>query len=111
LPVEVAELPADLAALDVLLDDRALLEQVQARWPATARGEGRPSIAIDRYLRAMVIKARTGWGYETLVGDASDSIHLRRFCRIALSERVPHEATIRKLTRRLGPVVARSPRS
>ena len=33
----------------------------------------------------------------------SDSIHLRRFCRIALSERVPDESTVRKLTRRIGP--------
>jgi hypothetical protein len=28
--------------------------------------------------------------------------HLRRFCLIALGERVPHESTVRKLTRRLG---------
>jgi IS5 family transposase len=31
--------------------------------------------------------------------------HLRRFCRIALTERAPDESTIRKLTRRLGPEV------
>jgi len=37
-----------------------------------------------------------------LVAEVSDSIHLRRFCRIALSERVPDESTIRKLTRRIG---------
>ena len=53
----------------------------------------------------MVIKTRTGWGYETLVREVSDSIHLRRFCRIALSARVPDESTVRKLTRRLGPEV------
>src|ERR1019366_8989954 len=33
----------------------------------------------------------------------SDSIHLRRFCRISLAERVPDESTVRKLTRRMGP--------
>jgi transposase, IS5 family len=44
-------------------------------------------------------------GYETLVREVSDSIHLRRFCRIALSARVPDESTVRKLTRRLGPEV------
>jgi len=33
----------------------------------------------------------------------SDSIHLRRFCRISLTERVPDESTVRKLTRRIGP--------
>ena len=51
----------------------------------------------------MVLKQRHGWGYRTLVAEVSDSIHLRRFCRIALSERVPDESTVRKLTRRIGP--------
>lgn len=37
--------------------------------------------------------------------EVSDSLHLRRFCLIALGERVPHESTVRKLTRRLGGVV------
>ena len=50
----------------------------------------------------MVIKHRCGWGYETLVREVSDSLHLRRFCRIALDARVPDESTVRKLTRRLG---------
>jgi len=36
------------------------------------------------------------------VREVSDSLHLRRFCLIALGERVPHESTVRKLTRRLG---------
>ncbi|HEV2769785.1 MAG TPA: transposase [Solirubrobacteraceae bacterium] len=51
----------------------------------------------------MVLKHRHGWGYRTLVTEVSDSIHLRRFCQIALSERVPDESTVRKLTRRIGP--------
>ena len=37
-----------------------------------------------------------------MVAEVSDSIHLRRFCRISLSERVPDESTVRKLTRRVG---------
>ena len=36
------------------------------------------------------------------MAEVSDSIHLRRFCRISLSERVPDESTVRKLTRRIG---------
>jgi IS5 family transposase len=51
----------------------------------------------------MGVKQRTGWGYETLVEEVSDSLHLRRFCGIGLTERVPDESTVRKLTRRLGP--------
>jgi transposase, IS5 family len=41
-------------------------------------------------------------GYRTLVGEVSDSIHLRRLCRISLCDRVPDESTVRKLTRRIG---------
>ena len=37
------------------------------------------------------------------MAEVSDSIHLRRFCRISLSERVPDDSTVRKLTRRIGP--------
>jgi transposase, IS5 family len=109
LPIEVRELPEDLAALDVLLDDPALLAPVTAHWQREVREtgrsvlvDGRPTIAIEIYVRLMVLKARHGWGYRTLMGEVSDSIHLRRFCRIALSERVPDESTVRKLTRRIG---------
>src|ERR1700742_5080662 len=105
LPVEVRELPADLAALDALLADSALLAPVEAAWEQAARGRGRPTIPIDCFVRLMVIRQRSGWGYETLVREVSDSLHLRRFCLIALTERVPDESTIRKLCRRLGPDV------
>src|SRR3954452_11876579 len=102
LPIEVRELPVDLAALDGLLSDPAVLEPVERAWGQAARGHGRPTIPIERFVRLMVIKQRTGWGYETLAREVSDSLHLRRFCRIALCERVPDESTIRKLCRRLG---------
>jgi IS5 family transposase len=102
LPVEVRELPADLAALDRLLGDPVLLVPVERAWDEAARGHGRPSIPITVFVRLMVIKQRSGWGYETLVREVSDSLHLRRFCRIALTERVPDESTVRKLVRRLG---------
>jgi len=69
----------------------------------SAAGHGRPTLAIETYVRLMVLKQRHGWGYRTLVAEVSDSIHLRRFCRIALSERVPDKSTVRKLTRRIGP--------
>jgi transposase, IS5 family len=105
LPVEVRELPADLAVLDGLLADPSLLAPVEAAWDQAARGFGRPTIPIERLLRLMVIKQRSGWGYEVLVREVSDSLHLRRFCRIALTERVPDESTVRKLVRRLGPEV------
>ena len=102
LPGEVRELPQDLAALDVLLRDLVLLKPIASQWRAEAVSHGRPTISMESYVRLMVVKQRTGWGYETLVREVSDSLHLRRFCLIALGERVPHESTVRKLTRRLG---------
>jgi transposase, IS5 family len=102
LPVEVRELPEDLAGLDLVLWDPALLGPIERAWEQTARGRGRPSIAMATFVRLMVVKARTGWGYETLVREVSDSLHLRRFCLIAIDQRVPDESTVRKLARRLG---------
>jgi transposase, IS5 family len=109
LPVEVRELPADLAELDRVLRDPELLMVLLERWRVevaeTGRAvltDGRPTIAMETYVRLMVLKARYRWGYRSLVAEVSDSIHLRRFCRISLGERVPDESTVRKLTRRIG---------
>ena len=108
LPVEVRALPDDLAALDVLLCDPELLVPFAIRWEhelaETGRfsDRGRPTLAMETYVRLMVLKQRYGWGYGTLVPEVSDSIHLRRFCRLGLSQRVPDESTVRKFTRRLG---------
>ncbi len=109
LPVEVKELPDDLAALDALLSDHEVLWPLVERWRQEFRdtgrlvlSEGRPTIPLETYVRLMVLKQRYRWGYRTLVAEVSDSIHLRRFCRISLSERVPDESTVRKLTRRIG---------
>jgi IS5 family transposase len=102
LPVEVRELPDDLARLDQVLSDSLLLFPIAQAWEQDARERGRPSIAIATFVRLMVIKQRTGWGYETLVREVSDSLHLRRFCLIAIDQRMPDESTVRKLARRLG---------
>ncbi len=116
LPAEAVGLPEDLARLDglladpaLLVPDPALLVPIEAHWQREAQtvgrsaaGHGRPTISMQTYVRLMVVKHRTGWGYETLVREVSDSLHLRRFCLIALGERVPDESTVRKLTRRLG---------
>lgn len=54
LAVEVRELPEDLARIDALLGDPALLA----------------TIAMETYVRLMVVKQRSGWGYETLVRES-----------------------------------------
>jgi IS5 family transposase len=110
LPERLRELPEDLARIDALLGDEVLLSSIEAHWEeeAQARGRstkahGRPTIPMASYVRLMVLKHRFGWGYETLMREVSDSLHLRRFCLIPLHEQVPDESTVRKLARRLGP--------
>ena len=103
LPVEVRELPDDLAVLDRLLADPRLLAPVEQAWDRSARRHGRPTIPMGSFVRLMVVKQRTGWGYQALVREVSDSLHLRRFCLLPLTARVPEESTVRKLARRLGP--------
>ncbi len=112
LPEEARTLPDDLAKIDELLRDPKLFAPIEAHWQReaeergrSAREHGRPTIAMETYVRLMVVKHRTGWGYETLMREVSDSLHLRRFCLIPLEESVPDESTVRKLTRRLGPEV------
>ena len=74
LPAEVKALPDDLAKLDELLSDSALLAPIAVRWErelteaARFAPCGRPSIAMDTYVRLMIVKHRSGWGYETLSG-------------------------------------------
>ena len=109
LPAGLALLPSDLAAVDGLLSDGEVYESVWKLWRerdaklgTSALTEGRPTIPIETFVRLMVVKTRTGWGYERLVREVSDSLHLRRFCEIGLASRVPDESTLRKMCHRLG---------
>jgi transposase, IS5 family len=56
LPVEVRELPADLAVLDRLLADRLLLAPIEGMWEQSARRRGRPTIPMASFVRLMVVK-------------------------------------------------------
>jgi IS5 family transposase len=92
LPVEVKELPEELAALDVLFADHELLWPLVERCARSSwtRGrpvltEGRPTIPLKVFVRLIVLKQRYQWGYRTFVAEVSDSIRLQRFCRTSLS--------------------------
>lgn len=66
---------------------------------------------METFVRLMVLRQRYRRGYRTLVAEVPDSIHLWRLCRISMSERVPDESTVRKLTRRIGSEAASDQRS
>jgi choline dehydrogenase-like flavoprotein len=77
---QVESLLDELLPVDVreLLADRRLLAPIEQAWEQTARDHGRLTIPMGSLVRLMVIKQRTGWGYETLVREVSDSLPLRR---------------------------------
>jgi transposase, IS5 family len=100
LPAELRELPAELAKVDVILEDERFLAPFRSGLTATI---GRPTIPIETYLRLMYLKHRYGLGYETLCKEVADSFTWRRFCRIGIEGRVPDPSTLMKLTKRLGP--------
>jgi IS5 family transposase len=102
LPAEALVMPAELVAVDGLLDDPALFEPFR-RWfdPEV----GRPSIPIETYLRLMFLKYRYRLGYETLCAEVSDSLSWLRFCRIPIGDTAPHPSTLMKITTRCGPTL------
>jgi IS5 family transposase len=99
LPAELLRLPAELARVDALLDDPAFFAPFAPHFHPVL---GRPSTAIECYLRLMFLKFRYRLGYESLCAEVSDSISWRRFCRIPLDGKVPHPTTLMKLTTRCG---------
>ena len=99
LPAEVLGMPAELEAVDRLLDDPRFFEPYRAFFHARL---GRPSIPMETYLRLMFLKYRYRLGFEPLCREVADSITWQRFCRIPLGRRVPHPTTLMKITTRCG---------
>jgi IS5 family transposase len=63
---------------------------------------GRPSIPMETYLRMMFLRFRYRLGFETLCAEITDSLAWRRFCRIGITDAVPHPTTLMKITTRCG---------
>ncbi len=99
IPESVWSLPEELAKVDALLDDerfmQPFLEKHQTR-------RGRPTKAIETFLRLMYLKRRYNFGYETLVQEVGDSLTWRRFCRIPIDEKMPDPTTLIKARKRYG---------
>ena len=100
LPAEVLRMPAELEAVDRLLDDERFFGPYRQFFHATL---GRPSIPIETYLRLMFLKYRYRLGFEPLCREVADSISWSRFCRVPLGAKVPHPTTLMKITTRCGP--------
>jgi IS5 family transposase len=92
-------LPAELEAVDRLLDDPVFFAPLRAHFHARL---GRPSIPIETYLRLMFLKYRYRLGFEPLCREVADSISWQRFARIPLGASVPHPTTLMKITTRCG---------
>ncbi len=99
LPEPLLGMPAELEAVDRLLDDPRFFEPYRGFFHATI---GRPSIPIETYLRLMFLKYRYKLGFEPLCREVADSISWQRFCRIPLGESTPHPTTLMKITTRCG---------
>ena len=61
-------MPPDLAALDGLLAGPGVLAPIEASWDEdrACASVGDLDVPMDRFVALMIIKARSGWGYETL---------------------------------------------
>lgn len=96
---EFFRLPERLQTIDRYLDDDRFLA------PFLKRGQqrvGRPTVPMECYLRLMFLKHERRLGYETLVTEVADSLTLRRFVRLDISDPIPHPTTLSRLTQRFG---------
>jgi transposase, IS5 family len=99
LPPELLRLPPGLEQVDHLLDDPVFFEPFV---PFFHPFIGRPSIPMETYLRMMFLRFRYRLGFETLCAEVTDSLAWRRFCRIPITDAVPHATTLMKITTRCG---------
>src|SRR5712691_1057920 len=98
-PERPRELPEDVAQIDAPSRDESLLAAIEAQRDReaeqggrSARGHGRPTIAMPTSVRLLVLEDRSGGGDETLLRELSGSLRLRRFCLIPIDAQLPEEA-------------------
>ena len=96
----------ELSHIDVLLDDDEIFQLVKhdlaQRYPKTMQ-TGRPSTPVEVILRMLVVKRLYNWSYEATERHVSDSLVLRRFCRLYF-EPVPDDTTLIRWAGEIAPV-------
>src|SRR5215210_2505087 len=100
------EMEPELAALDRLLDDdEPFLQTVKAdlcrRRPNSSR-LGRRSTPVEVILRMLIVRRLYDWSFEATERNVSDSLVLRRFCRLYL-EAAPDDTTLIRWANLVGP--------
>lgn len=90
------KMDSSLAKIDHYLEDEELYhliwQDLSQRWPKTLI-TGRGSTPVDVALRMLVIKRVYDYSYEDTVRAVSDSLTLRKFCRVYL-QKVPVDTTL-----------------
>jgi IS5 family transposase len=85
-----------LEKIDQYLEDEQLYRWIKAdlskRYPKT-KETGRNSTPVEVVLQMLVVKRLYGYSYEETVERVSDSLNLRRFCRVYLND-VPVDTTL-----------------
>lgn len=101
-PVDLLELPEELAKVDQWLDDERFFKPYLKKFNQRL---GRPSVPVETFHRLMYLRFRHKLSYEALVQEVRDSYTWRRFCRIGPHQRVPDSSTLVKLVKKYGPDV------
>jgi hypothetical protein len=90
----------------MVLSNHELLWLIVERWQCETRetgrlgvDRGRPTIAMEAFVR-LWCSSCVAAGISNSGRGETDSVHLRRFCLISLTKRVPDASTVRKLARR-----------
>jgi len=90
------EMDQALVKIEEYLEDerlyRLIKNDLSKRWPKT-KETGRNSTPVEVILRMLVVKRLYGYSYAETERHVSDSVSLRRFCRVYLN-RVPDDTTL-----------------
>lgn len=108
LPENLREMPKELGVIDEILSDEKFTKRFEEKLQEKIEAKkfsanfGRPSTFIATYVRLMYLKFRHQYSYEEVIETVNDSVGKRKFCGIGLSEKMPDDTTLIKLTAKLG---------